>query len=141
MLEQVHRKSIKNIISFFGVKNTPITRIVEKDELPKCSVPGCDKEAEYDDKTIYGPWAYLCSEHQKKMGMNVGTKLVKRRKVAAKKTNKVLVVHIPLDEGLLDSCVEVQCPHCGCTRTVEPDANYTVECDNCENKYRVSSPI
>ena len=28
--------------------------------------------AEYDAKTTYGPWAYLCEEHFQKLGMGLG---------------------------------------------------------------------
>jgi len=52
-----------------------------------------------------------------------------------KKTNQIPVVLVP--PGLDDA--EVQCPHCGESRTVELDANYVVTCENCGNKYRVVS--
>jgi hypothetical protein len=41
----------------------------------------------------------------------------------------------------LDSVVEVDCPYCNCFRRVEPDANYTVECEGCGKNYRIYSII
>ena len=106
-------------------------------ELPKCDMPNCDEEAKYDEKTKMGPWAYLCETHHQKVGVGIGTKLEKRVKIAAAKTSEVPTVTVPLT---LDSAT-VRCPHCGENRTVEPDANYTVECENCGNRYEVVSQI
>lgn len=108
------------------------------DELPKCNMPNCEEEAEYDEKTKMGPWAYLCEAHHQEVGVGIGTKLEKRVKIDAPKTLKVPKVFIPLT---LDSLATVRCPHCGENRSVEPDANYTVECENCGNSYQVISPI
>jgi len=105
-------------------------------------MPGCNKEAMFDDKTIYGPWANLCEADQKRFGVGIGFRFEKRVKIAAKKTNCVPVVTIPLSEdALFDGVAEVQCPHCGESRTVEPDANYVVICENCGNRYKVESQI
>lgn len=120
-------------------------KVVQKDELPNCDIckqQGITKEASYDDKTTTGPWANMCEEHEKQYGVGVGYRLEKRVKIAAEKTNRVPTVVIPLTEDLvMDSLVDVQCPHCGESRSVETDANYVVTCENCENRYRVQSPI
>ena len=29
----------------------------------------CDKQALYDGKTVFGPWAYMCEEHRRKIGV------------------------------------------------------------------------
>lgn len=30
----------------------------------------CSKQALYDGKTIFGPWAYMCEEHRKRCGVS-----------------------------------------------------------------------
>jgi len=114
-------------------------------ELPKCDfckMDGVDKPAEYDGKTYPGPWAYMCKEHFLEhgigLGLGRGQKLEVQPKLDTKKTKEIPIVEIPLS---LDDCCEVACPHCGETRTVEPDANYVVLCEGCGNKYEVVSQI
>jgi len=51
--------------------------------------------------------------------------------------DKVPVVGVPMT---LDSIVDVECPYCGGSRAVEPDANYLVNCD-CGKKYQLRSEI
>ena len=115
-------------------------KTIQMDKLPTCDIPNCDEEAKYDEKTKMGPWAYLCEAHHQKVGIGIGTKLEKRVKIAAAKTDKVPIVHIPLEKSL-ESPVYVQCPHCGEERAVEPDANYTVTCESCGNRFEVVSAI
>jgi uncharacterized protein (DUF983 family) len=79
----------------------------------------------------------MCEEHQKQYGRGVCTKLEKRVKIAAPKTDKIPVVEVPLTLDI----AEVKCPHCGESRTVEPDANYIVTCESCGNKYEIVSQI
>jgi hypothetical protein len=47
------------------------------------------------------------------------------------------IVHVPLDEDVLDGVCEVECPNCHYGRTVEPDANYVVTCEDCKTQYRI----
>jgi ssDNA-binding Zn-finger/Zn-ribbon topoisomerase 1 len=111
------------------------------EKLPNCDVckqSGRDRPAKYDSKTRFGPHAYLCEEHYQSLGCAPTTHLEERVKIAVAKTDQIPVVHLPLT---LDDIVDVKCPHCGETRTVEPDANYTVECESCGNKFRVVSAI
>lgn len=113
-------------------------KTTQMDELPKCDMPNCNKEAAYDEKTKMGPWAHLCEDHHQKVGVGVGTKLEKRVKIDAPRSAEIPTVMIPLT---LDSLVTIQCPHCGEGRDVESDANYPVTCENCGNQYRVASQI
>lgn len=107
------------------------------DKLPKCDI--CKTEtAKYDTKTVFGAWGYLCENCYKQYGSLPSTKLEKRVKIDAEKTDKIPVVGLPLT---LDSIVVVKCPHCGEPRSVEPDANYTVTCESCGNKFEVVSAI
>ena len=38
-----------------------------------CDMAGCEKKAEYDAKTIYGPWGNLCQDHFDAIGIGLGT--------------------------------------------------------------------
>lgn len=39
-------------------------------ELPKCDF--CTQKAEYDGKTLSGPWTYMCKTHFKTEGIGLG---------------------------------------------------------------------
>jgi hypothetical protein len=107
-----------------------------------CKMDGVDRPAKYDGRTEAGPWANMCQEHfdQHGVGLGVGRgqMLELQPKLDVKKTNEIPTVEVPLS---LDDACEVQCPHCGESRTVEPDANYVVTCEGCGNKYEVASAI
>jgi hypothetical protein len=45
---------------------------VTVNQIPKCDIPGCTEQAYVDAKTIHGPWANLCVEHYKSLGIGVG---------------------------------------------------------------------
>lgn len=114
-------------------------------ELPKCDfckMDGVDKAAKYDGRTKAGRWANMCQEHFDEhgvgLGLGRGQELEVQPKLDAKKTKEIPIVEVPLGD---DDCCEVACPHCGETRTVEPDANYVVICEGCGNKYEVASQI
>ena len=40
------------------------------DQKPKCQY--CEHKADYDAKTRYGPWAYMCSYHYVRLGVGLG---------------------------------------------------------------------
>jgi len=105
-----------------------------------CKREGKDQPAKYDSPTIFGPWAYLCEHHFKRVGRKFGaTQLIKIKKREPKRRfDEMPVVTVPLT---LDSVATVRCPYCGQPRNVEPDANYTVECFSCGEKYQVASLI
>jgi hypothetical protein len=46
-----------------------------------------------------------------------------------------------LEEVATESVIEVECPICNHSRRVEPDADYEVECEGCENTYRIRNEI
>ena len=55
------------------------TTVVES--LPKCDV--CDARAEYDARSVHGPWGFFCAKHflthtPGKLGLGVGQKLIAR---------------------------------------------------------------
>lgn len=33
----------------------------------------CDNQADYDGKTVIGPWAYMCQPHFEELGVGTGT--------------------------------------------------------------------
>lgn len=41
--------------------------VTPKNITAKCDF--CDRQAIYDGKTVFGPWAYLCEEHRQKVGV------------------------------------------------------------------------
>ena len=133
-------------LPFFSVRGVPTgATSVKVAKIPNCDfckMDGVDKPAEYDGKTYPGPWAYMCKEHFLEhgigLGLGRGQKLEVQPKLDAKKTEEIPTVEVPLN---LDDVCEVQCPHCGESRTVEPDANYVVTCEGCGNKYEVISAI
>jgi len=53
-------------------------------------------------------------------------------------SEKIKRAYVPLT---LDSVAYVHCPYCGCERLVEPDANYTVNCEDCGKAYQIVSQI
>jgi hypothetical protein len=78
--EVLGSKSIRRII---GTIDTYVRSLIKRyknksdhfailGSLPKCSF--CYKEARFDARTVYGPWAYMCSEHFLTYGMgHLGT--------------------------------------------------------------------
>jgi len=107
-------------------------KTVRMKELPQCDF--CPEIAKYDAPiSKEGKWAYFCETHYK--GFR-GTRLEKIEKKRIQKPKVIEIVIVPLT---LDSIAEVECPYCELPRTVETDANYTVECEACGNDYEVES--
>jgi len=114
-------------------------------DIPNCDF--CGAPAKYDAPTKLGSWAYLCPlcfELYRGPNADAGFELVekttneKQAKARAQPQKKIPTVTLPLT---WDSVVDVDCPFCGYTHSVEPDANYTVTCDGCGKKYKVRSMI
>ena len=40
--------------------------------MPICDIPDCGSEAQYDGKTIHGPWAYMCELDYQAYGVGIG---------------------------------------------------------------------
>jgi ribosomal protein S27E len=109
---------------------------VYKNELPTCDL--CGRKARYDTKTKMGSFANLCEVHNRQIGVSPTTKLEEKPDNEVEEPDEVKTVTVP---PTMDSVVEVNCPYCDHPRRVEPDANYTVDCEACGNEYRVSSLI
>lgn len=39
------------------------------EQRPKCDM--CDKEAQYDARTVMGPWAFMCADHFSEFSVGV----------------------------------------------------------------------
>lgn len=116
------------------------TKAVAK--LPKCDF--CGKDAIYDVPTKQGPWGNLCEGCYKiHSGSEIGTKFQQREPKTHNTDNKVkaAVIVSSLEDCVFDSIMEVECPECGEGRNVEPDADYTFECEGCGQKCKVNNPL
>lgn len=118
-------------------------------ELPNCDVcaqAGVQRTAEFDSPTRFGgSWAYLCEQHMNAFGdRRIGTKLVlQQKRQATKHFNQTPVATFKLTERIVFDIdyPTVKCPWCSEPRICEMDANYTVTCEACGNKYHIRSPI
>lgn len=43
-----------------------------------------------------------------------------------------------LEQAVLDGMIAVECPHCGEERTLEPDAEGVIKCENCGKEYQMN---
>lgn len=116
---------------------------IHQEQMPSCDMPGCDEEAPYDVKTIMGPHGNLCEKHFRTHGTSIGGKRVLIEKKDIPKTDKMPVVSFKLTRAIVfdEEYPSVKCPHCKEPRNCEMDANYTVTCEACGNKYRIRSPM
>lgn len=112
---------------------------VHKKKLPTCDL--CEKEAHYDTKTTMGSFANLCEKHYKQIGREPTTKLEETPDNSDVESDEIKKVKIPIQKAATQSVINVECPHCGHPRRVESDANYTVECESCNNKFKVIAPM
>lgn len=107
-------------------------------EYPECDL--CGKPAKYDAPSRMGAWANFCESclimHGSPNARSMGSMYVKQKKKKASKPTVMGTVTVPMS---WDSVVHVKCPYCGHRRAVEPDANYTVECEGCGNEYKLRS--
>lgn len=119
-------------------------RKIIKRDLPNCDF--CGALAKYDAPTRLGSWAYMCANCYRKyaradahiLGTELTEKVATDKQLQTKKPDKIKTVVVPLT---MDSIADVNCPYCGYSRTVEPDANYTVTCEGCGYKYRIVSML
>lgn len=111
--------------------------------MPECDV--CVSEGVSDpNEAVWdaplreiGTWAYLCRDH-KHLG-DLGAAIHLRPHPEEQPDSEtVKSVSIPLT---LDSVVTVECPTCGHPRRAEPDARYTVTCEDCGQRYKLESQL
>lgn len=113
--------------------------------LPECDLCGDGTEARYDSPIrmkMGSSWGYLCEEHFESHGSPGGTKLelIESTDPDPETAGTVPTVSFGLEAAAIGT-PEVECPHCGGGRRVEPDANYQVTCEFCGEDYKVRSPI
>lgn len=104
-------------------------KLIIKHELPKCDF--CGAKARYDAPTKQGPWANMCQTcydlHKSSSSDQLGCQfeLVGIQHGA---TEKRQVVKITYAED--DYCYAI-CPKCRYQNTIEPDADYDMNCRCC----------
>ena len=62
-------------------------REVNVPEFPPCDFckrEGRQRPAQYDGKTVFGPWAYMCETHYQRYGIGLGLGRGQRLKVEVK---------------------------------------------------------
>jgi hypothetical protein len=119
-------------------------------DIKVSSIPDCDickkPDGIYDLPTagIGSPWANHCEECAKSAFSHPGVFAIGSKKilriVSDKKASDAVLIGKELTsmEALVndDEQREVECPACGESRTVEPDATYTFICEGCNAKVR-----
>lgn len=113
-------------------------KTVKLAKMPKCDI--CGKyEAKVDGPTRDGPWAFMCGGCYEKIGIpGLGSWLEQAKPVpkgVGKEVAKAQLVS-GVKDVMFDSVAEVECPHCGEIRRVEPDVNYTFTCEGCGEKLK-----
>lgn len=114
--------------------------------LPKCDF--CGEDAYCDCKSVMGGWANMCKKHYQEFGVkNMKITEFELRTPAKPKKNHVV-------KGIEDRSLErlqavmfgsedreIICPECNDARKVEPDAEYTYDCEGCGTRVRCPVPV
>jgi len=98
------------------------SKSVKVDKYPRCEIPGCNKEAHYDAQTFTGQWAYLCEQHFKEQGCELGLgkgQMLELREQAPPTRPQPWIDMEELLTQALDGIIT--CPQCG--ESLEPDAD------------------
>ena len=108
--------------------------------IPICDV--CKKwPAKYDTPINGGAWGYVCEACGAGVGVSpIGSILeLAGEQGTENKDKKVRGKDMTTFEDIImgDADREIECPLCGATRTVEPDAGYTYTCEDCGASVRV----
>jgi hypothetical protein len=115
------------------VKNIKVT------VMPKCGICG-SSQGIYDAPTNGGSWGNMCEDCIKIHGDSNGIGSKREMRVSAKPQTDGKIVDA-IEEFNRDTILmgerEVECPKCGETRMVEPDADYVYGCEGCGVKVRV----
>lgn len=106
-----------------------------------CDVCGETTDVMYDTKTTLGPWGNICSKCYPKYGTPLGTMFVLTQPSEPADEELTAKVNTDFDEALMDGIMEIECPNCGSTRAMEPDACCTVVCEICQSKLKVEGLI
>lgn len=114
--------------------------------LPKCDF--CGKDAVYDAPTIHGgSWANMCADcytdHGRDNPAILGTKFEKRgpKPDNSKTEVKEAICNSTEEEMVFDSIIDLECPSCGESRSMEPDFSGEYTCEGCGQKLKFSNPL
>ena len=118
-------------------------KIIKVDSIPACDM--CNKKdvGIYDAPTLTGSWANLCEECLEKYtdtiyAKSIGSKRELRTVNPEPIDEEVIGIDVSdLEEMMFgDANKVIECPKCGETREVEPDATYTFKCEGCGRTVR-----
>lgn len=116
-------------------------------KLPDCDICQSKGTGVYDAPTKQGPWANMCeacykAHHNGTIGTRRVVKVVEKSDDPGKIAIGIEDDSMEYLEDVLvgDGMREIECPECGSVRHVEPDADYTYDCE-CGVKVKVSDPI
>jgi hypothetical protein len=117
-------------------------KVVKKTEIPPCDF--CHAKAIADVPTRSGRWANVCvicfeTECDMPYAAKMGSKLEFHTPAAPVKDSKIFLANelTSMEEVVCDGSMrEVECPNCGESRRVEPDADYVFTCEGCDVKVR-----
>lgn len=114
-------------------------KTVKMAKIPKCDI--CKKNpAKYDTPINGGSWGYVCEACGAGVGVSpIGSILELAGEPAKPSGKKLMGKDMTSFEDVVmgDADREIECPECGCIRTVEPDAGYTYTCEDCGASVKV----
>lgn len=108
------------------------------DTIRKCDLCGAVGDCYYDAPTLTGQWANMCPDcWVKQESPSIGTCFVLRTKKHIPAEGILLGTEATTLDDLLNDDRDIECPNCGETHGVEPDAAYVYTCEGCGTKVRV----
>lgn len=109
------------------------------DKMEQCQLcKRTPKDVYYDAPTEAGPWANMCEDCMLKQPYTqLGTRFELRTEKKESVSGILKGKELSSMEEAFDGDREIGCPNCGEARLVEPDADYTYECEGCGSKVRV----
>jgi len=121
-------------------------KIIKCTVIPKCDLCSKPNAGIYDGPVlgVGSSWANMCQECLDNKADCVGVKTVGGKRELIKEVepkDETVVGNDLTDIGDLINEVdrEIECPKCGETRTVEPDADYTFVCTGCGRNVKCAS--
>lgn len=118
-------------------------KTIYKEKLPKCDFCNQTTKEMFDAPTKLGAWAHMCSicypQHKAGNADVMGYKMLTKKPVSKEIKNLVqdkrLIAKLrgSLDEAVMDSVVELECPICKCFQSMEIDCGDYI-CGGCGQK-------
>lgn len=112
------------------------------DEIKPCDFCKAKADRYYDAPTIGGAWANMCpkcvSKHGSPQTVQLGTCFVLRDEVKEAASEILQGIELStMEQVVMDGDRDIECPNCGETRAMEPDASGDYECEGCKSKVRI----